>query len=155
MSRHSNGVRIIFRPLTSNYLSLKEEREKEQEQEIQEPVPPARSGAYRRPEDEVQNEKDSKDKKQPKQSAVVLEGGLEVVVERSPYLRVRVSRCCMGPQTVAKVESERIILAALQKAIASAENDCRVLLSGRNGDGNRGKEIQEKLKSDLDGIERL
>jgi hypothetical protein len=58
-----------------------------------------------------------------------LEGGLELVAESSPYPRIRVRRCAMGPQTVPKLESEQVILTAVRRFVDMAERDSRILLA--------------------------
>ena len=50
-----------------------------------------------------------------------MEGGLEVIVDSEPYMRVRIRRTNMGPNAVVKEESEAIILKALQRGIRNLE----------------------------------
>jgi hypothetical protein len=59
----------------------------------------------------------------PERSAArgALEGGLEILVEETPYPRVRVRRCLMGKQTVVKEESERVLLRAVERCVAVLE----------------------------------
>ena len=66
-----------------------------------------------------------KTKKKPRS----LEGGLELVAESVPYARIRVRRCAMGPQTVPKLESEQVVLAAVRRYLDIAERDSRILLN--------------------------
>ena len=63
-----------------------------------------------------------------KQKPRRLEGGLELVAESSPYARIRVRRCAMGPQTVSKLESEQVVLTAVRRYLDIAERDSRILL---------------------------
>mmetsp|Transcript_28012 Transcript_28012/g.63443 ORF Transcript_28012/g.63443 Transcript_28012/m.63443 type:complete len:305 (-) Transcript_28012:178-1092(-) len=56
------------------------------------------------------------------------EGGLEVLLEETPYARVRIRRCNMGPKTVLKVESEDILLKALTMGLNQLEADYRIML---------------------------
>lgn len=50
-------------------------------------------------------------------------------MENSPYLRVRVRRCSMGPNTVPKIESEKVILTAVKRYLEIAEKDYKILMS--------------------------
>jgi hypothetical protein len=91
----ANGVQLVFTPPKSTFVSFKEEKAAEKAREKGEDAP---ESAARRQSD--------------------MEGGVEVVVEDSPFPRVRALRCNMGEGTVVKETSERIILSALKKDIA-------------------------------------
>ena len=52
-----------------------------------------------------------------------------MVVDTTPYRRVRIRRCNMGPQTIVKEESEAILIKALLQGITVLENDYRILLT--------------------------
>lgn len=137
VERFSNGIRILFRPRASNYLSSKEERKRETEalQTQAATKKPSKSG-YLSP--EIEEKEAASDAAggavtAPAKSSPVnaLEGGLEIIVDSKPYRRVRIRRCNMGPQTIVKEESEAIILKAILRGISSLEMDYRRLLVGQ------------------------
>merc|ERR1719183_1269649 len=90
----ANGVQLIFTPTKSSFVSFKEEKAAEKAREKGE-----------EPKEEKRRQSD-------------MEGGIEVVIEDSPFPRVRASRCNMGEDTVVKETSEKIIMSALKKDIA-------------------------------------
>jgi len=91
----ANGVQLVFKPSSSTFVSFKEEKAAEK----------ARERGDEPKDDAPRREKDK-------------EGGVEVVIEESPYPRVRALRCNMGEATVVKEQSEGIILSALKKDMA-------------------------------------
>lgn len=138
--RFANGVRILFRPPESNYVSSKEEKRtlvESKDKTIMGAVEVMRPTGYVSPEMEAFLEKKkiageeivtaAKTKRKP-----AAEGGLEIIVESSPYRRVRIRRCNMGPQTIVKEESEAIILKALQRGIAAIEADYKKMVMSRD-----------------------
>jgi hypothetical protein len=134
VERFSNGVRILFRPRASNYLSSKEERKREAEAFQTKAKKPSTSG-YLSP--EMEEKEAGSDAAAiaaaPTKSSPInaLEGGLEIIVDSKPYRRVRIKRCNMGPLTIVKEESEGIILKAILRGISSLEKDYSRLLSGK------------------------
>ena len=60
---------------------------------------------------------------------VALEGGVELIVESTPYIRVRARRCCMGPQTPPQLESEATLLRVVERGLQELDTDYRILLS--------------------------
>jgi len=135
VERFSNGVRILFQPKESGYLSSKEEKLKEIEENENLKKAKARKSGYISPEEELKQaaaaavSTATSVEKSPKKKVEQLEGGLEVVVDTTPYRRVRIRRCNMGPQTIVKEESEAILIKALLQGIAVLENDYRILLT--------------------------
>ena len=145
VERFSNGVRILFKPKESGYLSSKEEKLKEIEENEKLKKAKARKSGYISPEEELKQASASSSsssvssvsslstatsvEKSPKKKVEQLEGGLEVVVDTLPYRRVRIRRCNMGPQTIVKEESEAILIKALLQGITVLENDYRILLT--------------------------
>jgi hypothetical protein len=134
VERFANGARIVFRPKETSYVSSKDEKTKARELDDQ-AAPAATAGkkqtkGYLSPEQEAKLEAQATGAPAPVKSKkpAALEGGLEVIVETSPYRRVRVKRCLMGPATVVKEESEAIILKALTKGIQTLEKDYRVMM---------------------------
>lgn len=132
VERYANGVKILFRPQDSSYMSSKEEREREREREGQAvaeaPKKDARMGNYVPPEAMIDakeaagaKKKDEGGVKSKPKRKYKPEGGLEVIVDSEPYKRVRIRRCNMGPDPVVKEESEALILKALQQAIRNLE----------------------------------
>eukprot|EP01039_Chlorochromonas_danica_P005950 gene5948-6552_t len=146
-------LRIVFKPLLSDYQSAREEKEKEQEVEVEKlkekeeklkkkTVQGQRASGYIPPEydqktntlkqDNVkteaakETEKKEKDKKKREEEP---QGGLDILVESLPYPRIRVRRCNMGPRTIVKEESEKRILSSLEKDWIALENDARILSS--------------------------
>jgi hypothetical protein len=130
VERFSNGVRILFKPKESGYLSSKEEKLKEIEENEAKKLKVRKSG-YMSPEEESKQAKAAAivEEKSPKKKVEQLEGGLEVIVDSKPYRRVRIRRCNMGAQTIVKEESEAILLKAFLQGIAVLENDYRILLT--------------------------
>ena len=88
----ANGMQLVFKPSSSSFVSFKEEKAAEKARERGEDLK----------DDKPRREKDK-------------EGGVEVVIEESPYPRVRALRCNMGEGTVVKEQSEKIIMSALKK----------------------------------------
>ncbi|KAJ1439702.1 hypothetical protein B484DRAFT_443825 [Ochromonadaceae sp. CCMP2298] len=146
VERCSNGLRILFRPNMSGYQSANEERaqRQKQEREKEERELMAKGGnavqktGYMSPEEEKAEEK-ALERKQALEKGVpaptvsastkkAKEGGLEVLLEETPYARVRIRRCNMGPKTVLKVESEDILLKALTMGLNQLEADYRIML---------------------------
>lgn len=136
----SNGVRIIFRPSSSSYVSSKEEKElllkkqKEEEEKEKEKRKVIRKSGYLSPEEEKKEEQRLKiasgeavPTAAPKKK-MKPEGGLEVVVDKDPYLRVRVRRCNMGPETIIKEESELLIMRAITSSLRALDNDYKILM---------------------------
>lgn len=91
----ANGVQLVFKPSSSTFVSFKEEKAAEKARERGEDIK----------DDQPRREKDK-------------EGGVEVVIEESPYPRVRALRCNMGEGTVVKEQSEQIIMSSLKKDMA-------------------------------------
>eukprot|EP00286_Rhodomonas_abbreviata_P015231 CAMPEP_0181321812 /NCGR_PEP_ID=MMETSP1101-20121128/18895_1 /TAXON_ID=46948 /ORGANISM="Rhodomonas abbreviata, Strain Caron Lab Isolate" /LENGTH=513 /DNA_ID=CAMNT_0023429685 /DNA_START=28 /DNA_END=1569 /DNA_ORIENTATION=+ len=89
------GVQLVFTPAKSNYVSFKEEKQKEKARE-------------------KGDEDDAKDK--PKKVGD-MEGGIEVSVEERPFPRVRAMRCNMAEETVIKETSEKIMMSSLKKDV--------------------------------------
>ncbi len=149
IEEYSNAVKIIFKPLVSSYVSAKEEREQAVEKAKSQPaissstanmIKPKRQGGYLSPEQEkglqtppvvAEQQMTAKTKKnvQTKRKNEEPEGGLEVVLEEQPYLRLRVRRTKIGPKTVVKEESEKFILSLIEKSWISLENDMKIMLS--------------------------
>ena len=139
VERFANGVRILFRPPESNYVSSKEEKKQalaEEDNTTNGAIKATKPTGYVSPEMEALFEKQkagedtvvaAKSKRKPTQ-----EGGLEIIVDSSPYRRVRIRRCNMGPQTIVKEESEAIILKALQRGITSIEADYKKMIMSRD-----------------------
>jgi hypothetical protein len=63
-----------------------------------------------------------------KQAKMKLEGGLEFLVDDSPYKRLRIRRCNMGPRTIVKEESEALIIKNVMSSIQTLEADYRIML---------------------------
>ena len=135
VERFANGVRFLFRPPVSNYVSSKEEKRAldELDKNAARTKAAITKGGYVSPENEALLEKQqlenapvaAKSKKRHNP-----EGGLEVIVDSFPYRRVRIRRCNMGPQTIIKEESEATILKALSRGIEAIERDYkRMILS--------------------------
>jgi hypothetical protein len=140
VEKYSNGVRILFRPFVSSYLSSKEEKQNliEESSAKDETLPKIvtkRKGGYLSPEDEeklskASNQAVSNSKVLPiKAKAIKPEGGLEIIVDVDPFLRVRIKRCNMGPTTIVKEESEATILKEIDRFLTTAENDYRILIN--------------------------
>ena len=155
--RFTNGARLLFRPSQSNYKSAAEEKlgEKNQPEEVADAMKSSSSSqkaGYVSPEEEAQIEEarttatqilspeeiaarrkasgaDSRKKNSPPKK----EGGLEVLVESTPYPRVRVRRTNMDKDTIVKVESEQIILNALKTGILGLERDYKTLMLRSRG----------------------
>eukprot|EP01038_Epipyxis_sp_PR26KG_P013061 gene13061-17504_t len=136
----NNGVRISFLPFVSNYVSSKEEKQlsaKEEEEKLsaQLLITKSTKSKYISPEMELRNEKiasqamSNKIETKVKISPIKLEGGLEIIVENEPYLRVRIKRCNMGPQTIVKEESEKLILKKIVDGIKVLDNDYKILMT--------------------------
>lgn len=128
-----NGVRMVFRPKESTYVSAKEERVAEADSDVTTVASNAKS-KYVSPEKEALKElrlqgSGSRPVPSGPQKKSKAEGGLEVLVETLPYTRVRIRRCEMGPQTVVKVESEAAILKAMTQAVEILERDYKALLT--------------------------
>jgi len=87
----ANGVQLVFKPSKSSFVSFKEEKAAEKARE------------------KGEEPKDAPRRTQDK------EGGIEVVVEESPYPRVRALRCNLDKDTVVKEQSEKTIMTALKK----------------------------------------
>lgn len=156
VERFSNGVRILFRPKQSSYTSSKEDKAMEQDVNEQagrgmggkgtsslskadEAIISKRPGGYLSPEQEAAAAErasqvtsvpppKSSVTDQSNQKKVKPEGGLEVIVDTSPYNRVRIRRCNMGPDTIVKEESESIVIKALLRGIEVLDNDYKILL---------------------------
>jgi len=139
--RFRNGCRILFRPKESSYQSSKEERIAKKQKEDTESLSaqilanaPGRRSAYVSPEAEAKlkaassTSSTSSSTQRGKERAAKREGGLEVVVEESPYCRVRIKRCEMGPGTVAKEESEAILVKAILREVKVLEEDYKRVL---------------------------
>lgn len=146
VERFANGVRIIFKPRESNYVSSKEEKRMLAEADSDaaariQPTTARSTGTYTSPEQEAALEKERERAKAVETSAAAtpekskrkaaLEGGLEVIVDSSPFRRVRIRRCNMGPTTIVKEESEAIILKALTRGISALEKDYKKMLTNR------------------------
>lgn len=86
------GVQLVFRPPKSTFKSFKEEKAEEKARE-----------------------KGLMDEEDRPKSAGDMEGGIEVVVDESPFPRVRAMRCNMAPETVVKETSEGTIMTRLKK----------------------------------------
>jgi hypothetical protein len=139
ITENGNSVKIIFKPLTSAYLSAKEEKDMESEEEqgkrVAAPKPTVRKNGYLSPEQEKKlameeakaKDMESKEEDKKKKKKEQPEGGLEVFLENSPYLRIRVRRCNMGPNTVVKEESEKYILTKLERMCVGLDNDKRIV----------------------------
>jgi hypothetical protein len=122
VERFANGVRILFRPKESNYMSFKDEKRLLAESETNAVQKPTKSG-YISPEQEALMEMKSAGTTPPKseRKAPPPEGGLEVIVDTVPYRRVRIRRCNYGKETIVKEESEALILRSLTRGIAGLE----------------------------------
>ena len=70
----------------------------------------------------------TKSPKAPSKKKEKPEGGLEVVIDRDPYLRVRVRRCNMGRETIIKEESEALIIKMITTSMRGLDNDYKVLM---------------------------
>lgn len=145
VERYSDGVKIIFEPKEISYTSRKDElsqrniEEKEKEEKDKESLitsAASKKSKYMSPEQEMKEEKAAASAKQAtpspspspkKKRAAGLEGGIEVVVDTAPYLRVRIKRCNMGPETIVKEESEKIILQKLTRGIVSLDEEYRTV----------------------------
>jgi hypothetical protein len=68
------------------------------------------------------------DIKRGKKKSPDFEGGLEIIVDESPYRRVRIRRCNMNAMTIVKEESEALILKQLLRGLQALETDYRILL---------------------------
>jgi hypothetical protein len=176
---YSNALRIVFKPVQSEYQSSKEEKflqrltveqQQQEEEEQQKKAATAavavqttmkqkssfqkRASGYLPPELEqseivmfdndsskmTNNESNSGSntpQQQQQQQASTsqkkkkdpLEGGLDIILESSPYPRIRIRRCLLGPGTIIKEESEKVILELVEQAIDVWENDYRLLRS--------------------------
>jgi len=136
----SGGLRVLFVPTISTYVSTREEKaEKKRIEEVKKLLNnegnPKRKGGYLSPEEEaslVAGKQDglSKGAVVPPKKTVAgsLEGGLEIILESTPYVRVRVRRCNMGPKTVVKEESEAFLLKTIRSGVLTLDNDYRILL---------------------------
>lgn len=93
-TREPFGVAVEFRPTGGDYESAKEEKERKERE--------AESGAPKR--------KGGRKQKR--------EGGVEIVVEEGPVLRVRARRCNMDDDTIVKAMSEELIVRRLQDDLA-------------------------------------
>lgn len=162
VEKFHNAIRLAFAPVSSSYVSSKEEKQIERNQAAlqaeQESAAlkslgatnPIKKSRYVSPEEEarmqvvsmdadarpvsttivgqdktVSKEDGSCDRKTVKNA--LTEGGLDILVETRPYVRIRVKRCLMGPKTIVKEESERLLLDLLQRMIGTLENDVRIL----------------------------
>jgi len=99
-----DGVRLVFVPPQSTFVSFKEEKAMEKARDKGEEY-----------EDGFKAKSSSKD----------MEGGVEVIVEASPTPRVRARRCNMAEDIPVKETSEQVILGSLMKEIKAWE--------GKNG----------------------
>lgn len=136
IEKYSNALRLVFTPKDSGYQSLREERQAELSTAAPVSTPAVKPGGYMSPEVENKLARDAKAQTEARAAetkkradALKLEGGLEFFVDELPYKRVRIRRCCMGPRTIVKEESEALILKAVLNGIAILENDYRILLS--------------------------
>lgn len=125
---YSNGVQVLFRPPKDAYQSAKEEKRAEKEKDAQAATGPSKS-LYVSPEKDAMLANEQSVTKSAVKKKVKPEGGLEIVVEKDPFRRVRVSRCNMGPDTIVKEESEAVILKEIVKAVATLENDYKIIMS--------------------------
>lgn len=133
VTKYANGVRMVFRPKESSYVSAKDERAKEAETDMAKAAGGAKS-RYFSPEQEALQEARKQGSgavaappaPQKKQKP---EGGLEILVETEPYYRVRICRCEMGLQTVVKEESENVVIKAMTQAVNTLERDYKTLLA--------------------------
>ena len=136
----TGGLRVLFVPTISEYVSTREEkaelkRIEEVKQLLSTQGNPKRKGGYLSPEEEASIAQQGSLTKgatvvppKKKAAAVSLEGGLEIIVESTPYARVRVRRCNMGPKTVVKEESEAFLLKTIRSGVLALDNDYRILL---------------------------
>lgn len=136
----TGGLRVLFVPTISEYVSTREEkaelkRIEEVKQLLSTQGNPKRKGGYLSPEEEASIAQQGSLTKgatvlppKKKAAAVSLEGGLEIIVESTPYARVRVRRCNMGPKTVVKEESEAFLLKTIRSRVLALDNDYRILL---------------------------
>lgn len=130
VTRFQNGIRIIFVPKSSNYESVKDEKQREEmekkltNEQVKKSkyIPPEKDADALKPLDENLPRKSKKMKK--------LEGGVEILIDESPVPRIRIRRCNMGPDTVVKEESEALIVKSIVNTIKVLENDQRIL--GKN-----------------------
>jgi len=138
VTRFENGVRVIFQPKESAYLSAKEERERLKKEEMERKAAEniKKKSGYVSPEAEAaliakaqQDESASKSEPSKSKRKAKPEGGLELIVDGQPALRVRIRRCEMGPQTIVKEESESILLRAFKKGLEVLENDYKTIIS--------------------------
>jgi hypothetical protein len=129
--KFSDGVRLLFRPKADAYVSSREEKVAARgSQGDGAATPSPKKTGYVSPEKEAAQEGSTKDKdKASSEKKPRPEGGLEIIVDASPYRRVRVRRCSMAPDTVVKEESEALILRALVDALNVLESDYRIILS--------------------------
>ena len=125
--KFSNGVKVLFRPPKVTYKSAKEEKAEEIEALNVDQSP--KKSLYLSPEKEAAllAKEQQEEPKSRKKKAEKPEGGLEVVVDSYPYRRVRVRRCNMGPGTIVKEESERIMLREIARTISTIENDSSII----------------------------
>lgn len=136
----TGGLRVLFVPTISEYVSTREEkaelkRIEEEKQLLSTQGNPKRKGGYLSPEEEASIAQQGSLTKgaavvppKKKAAAMSLEGGLEIIVESTPYARVRVRRCNMGPKTVVKEESEAFLLKTIRSGVLALDNDYRILL---------------------------
>ena len=120
-------MKVLFRPPKITYKSAKEE--KAEEIEALNVDKSQKKSLYLSPEKEAAllSEEQQEEPVSRKKKAEKLEGGLEIVVDSYPYRRVRVRRCNMGPATIVKEESERIMLREIARTISTIENDSSII----------------------------
>ena len=120
-------MKVLFRPPKITYKSAKEEKAKEIEALNVDKS--QKKSLYLSPEKEAAllSEEQQEEPVSRKKKAEKLEGGLEIVVDSYPYRRVRVRRCNMGPATIVKEESERIMLREIARTISTIENDSSII----------------------------
>ena len=58
-----------------------------------------------------------------------LEGGLEFLLDATPYRRVRIRRCNMDPKTIIKEESEAMIIKEVYTGIRGLEKMYEMLMT--------------------------
>jgi hypothetical protein len=140
VEKFENGFKLVFKPLVSTYVSSKEEKKMQKNSEIEENEKTENiknnnqkfSSLYVSPEveknkfDETNKRIDTEKKNKTKNK---LEGGVEIIVDTTPYPRVRVRRCNMDVNTVVKIESESTILKAILNGIRTLELDYKILLT--------------------------
>ena len=133
IERYSNGVRVLFRPKEDSYISSKEEKNREAKEKKAEKVATTTKSGYISPEEEARSTKlansDGRSLPPKKKIKQELEGGLEFLLDATPYRRVRIRRCNMDPKTIIKEESEAMIIKEVYTGIRGLEKMYEMLMT--------------------------